>query len=454
MTRLLTGVTAAVAAIGLTVCARSDSTMHAEQGRGGARGGFEVWLADQSDTRPGYGGQLLIYEGSDLMGNAASGAQPIATVDLGGATADLCFERTGRRPVRPHMILFNAGDTHAIVSFVASGHVVIFDGATRTPLNCFETTIGTTGTRQAHAGYAAPDGSFILVANQSGKRLERIDSDFRTNTFVHNPDATLDLLTCTTPSGAKCEDPLLRPINWPICPIVDESSRYGFVTLRGGGLFVVDARATPMTIVGEYDKNTVHGNGCGGLQIGDHMYINSGGSPVDVSTQDPHHPALYGFDIYRFPVIGFDRANPANTPAPERIYSKSGAADSHGMVEAGRDRYLWAMDRHGDVVEILETATGRWIRTVNLNGPLTDNAAPDLVDAAPDGNRIFVALRGSTPLSGDPHNARGSTPGMGIIQVTEGGRNGQLMAIVPLTNPNQQPKQTPDAHGLRVRVRR
>ena len=26
------------------------------------KGGFEVWIADQSDTRPGFGGQLVIYE--------------------------------------------------------------------------------------------------------------------------------------------------------------------------------------------------------------------------------------------------------------------------------------------------------------------------------------------------------------------------------------------------------
>jgi hypothetical protein len=37
---------------------------------------FEVWIADQSDTRPGFGGQLLILEGSDLMGNAAANATP------------------------------------------------------------------------------------------------------------------------------------------------------------------------------------------------------------------------------------------------------------------------------------------------------------------------------------------------------------------------------------------
>jgi hypothetical protein len=419
-----------------------------------SRRGFEVWIADQSDTRPGFGGQLLIYEGADLIGRNPALAKPIGRLDLAEATADLCRAATGRNPVRPHMILFNKEHTHAVLSFVASGHVVIFDAESRTPLNCFETTVGSTGTRQAHAAFPAPDGSYVLVANQNGKRLERIDTDFKNNTFFHNSAATLDLLTCTTPSGQPCEHPDLRPINWTICPAVDSSSRYGFVTLRGGGLFVVDAKATPMKIVGEYDRATVKGNGCGAVEVGGHMYINSGGSPVNVSSTDPHHPALYGFDVYRFPLNGYSAANPANTPAPKLLFSKSGMSDSHGLAPTDGEKFLWVMDRHADVAEIIEVKSGRRVNTVNLAGELSDNPAPDLVDVAPTGNRLFVALRGPVPLSGDPHNATGSTPGMGIIRVTGRGRRGKLLAVIPMTNPNQQPGQSPDAHGLRVRLRK
>ena len=419
----------------------------------GASSGFEVWIADQSDTRPGYGGQLLVYEGSDLMGQAASKASPSIRIDLGEETTALCQQATGRNPVRPHMVSFNNQFTHVILSFVASGHVVIFNAETRTPLACFETTVGSTGTRQAHAAFSAPDGSYILVANQNGKRLERINTNFAANQFTYDLGATLDLTNCSTPSGAPCEDAALRPINWPICPIIDASSRYAFVTLRGGGMFVVDAKAPQMTVVAEYDMATVHGNGCGGVQVGNSMYINSGGSPVNVSGTDPNHPALHGFDVYRFPVIGFSTSNPPNSPAPEHLFSKSGEADSHGLAVAGGGRYVWVMDRHGDVAEIIDHSTGERVNTVNLNGPLTDNAAPDLVDLAPAGNRLFVALRGPVPLSGDPHNASGSTPGLGVIQMTSGGRSGALKTIVPLTNPWQQAGQAPDAHGIRVRPR-
>jgi len=163
------------------------------QGAAPANHGFEVWIADQSDTRPGFGGQILVYEGAHLYRAHADTIQPIARLDLGGAVADLCVAATGRRPVRPHMILFNTEHSHAVVSFVASGHVVVLNADTRAPLVCIETTVGSTGTRQAHAAFPAPDGSYILVANQNGKRLERIDADFAANRFVHNPAATLDL---------------------------------------------------------------------------------------------------------------------------------------------------------------------------------------------------------------------------------------------------------------------
>ena len=138
---------AVVAGNSTLIPARSVEDAKPSDGRRSDR--FEVWIADQSDTRPGFGGQLLIFDGEDLMGRRPGKAAPAVRLDLGADTADLCRAETGRNPVRPHMILFNQEHTHAVLSFVASGHVVIFDAETRVPLNCFETTVSeTTGTRQ------------------------------------------------------------------------------------------------------------------------------------------------------------------------------------------------------------------------------------------------------------------------------------------------------------------
>ncbi|HZB25654.1 MAG TPA: hypothetical protein VE379_05955, partial [Vicinamibacterales bacterium] len=393
---------------------------------------YEVWVVDQSDS-PGreHGGTLYIFRGADLAGRTPASAKTAERRDLGAETSTLCRERTGAVPVRPHMLLFNREHTHAALAFVASGHVVIFDAASRKPLECIRASASPTG-RQAHAAFPSNDGSYILVANQNGKRLERIDSNFRTGTFALNEAAMLDLAGCTTPSGAPCQAVHLRPDNAPICPVVSEAGDLAFVTLRGGGMFVVDPRATPMRILAEYDMRTVKGNGCGGAEQAGRMFVNSGGRPGPME-----HLHVYGFDVYGFALDAFRRAAgalPPNTPAPRLVFSAGGQHDSHGMVLTGAGRYLWVMDRHADVVEILGTTDNAHVRQVALNGALTNNAAPDLADAAPAGDRVFVALRGPTPLSGDPHNARGSTPGLGVLEVLDGGRNARLSAVVRLTN--------------------
>jgi hypothetical protein len=214
---------------------------------------YEVWAIDQSDSpSKTYGGTLYIYQGNELeRGQNKAVAEKI---DLGAAAAVMCLARTGANPVRPHMIAMNASQNRAIVSFVASGHVLIIEAATRTPVECIRTSVGAGGARQVHFAIPSPDESYIAVANQNGKLFERIDTNYASNSYVLNLAAGIDLLNCITPNGVACQAADVRPDNAPICPIIDASSHYVFVTLRGGGLFVVDAKTTPMQIVAEYDR--------------------------------------------------------------------------------------------------------------------------------------------------------------------------------------------------------
>ena len=218
-------------------------------GAAGARGGsgYEVWAVDQSNTNgTTSGGTIHVYDGRSLEGRDASAARP-ERIDLTAAVA-LCVAQTGTAPVRPHMLFFNTAESHGVLAFVASGHVLFLDADERTPLACIDVGV------QAHAAVPSPDESYVVVANQNGKLLQRIKTDYATNTFTLEPGATLDLANGTTPTGAPRQDPVLRPDNAPICPLIDSTSRLTFVTLRGGGLFVVDSLATPMRIVAEYDQ--------------------------------------------------------------------------------------------------------------------------------------------------------------------------------------------------------
>lgn len=96
--------------------------------------------------------------------------------------------------------------------------MLFLDAATREPVGCVD--VGA----QAHAAYPSPDESNIVVANQNGKLLQRIATDYATDSFVLQDAATLDLATCTTPNGFACQDPDLRPDNAPICPIIDAAA--------------------------------------------------------------------------------------------------------------------------------------------------------------------------------------------------------------------------------------
>jgi hypothetical protein len=400
---------------------------------------YEVWVIDQSNTKDedgngtlDSGGTLYIYQGGDLTGDDAASAVP-EVLDLGGAARDLCLAQTGTAPVRPHMFFFNGGRTHAAIAFVATGHVLFMDTATKNPVQCLDVGV------QAHAAVPSNDETFIVVANQNGRLLQRINTNYATNTFTLDNDATLNLATCTTPSGAPCQDPVLRPSNRPICPVIDESDNLTFVTLAGGGLFVVNSRTTPMSIIGEYDQSTVHPEGCGGVQAKSRMYINSGG-PLEA-------------DLYSFPLTGYTAGNPPNTPAPTLIYTHDGtASDSHGATTTRHDRYLWVGERFGNNITVVDTSSNVVVNQFSLVGPVSNDPTPDLMDISPSGNRIFMALRGPNPLSGNNptfNNAAGSTPGLGIMRVEQDGRRGTFFARVPISHIVDGIERA-DPHGLRV----
>ena len=406
----------------------------------------EVWAIDQSNSSgKTYGGTLYIYDGKDLERGRLGGRAVPEIIDLGGAPAARCFELTGVNPVRPHMIAMNPGQTHAIISFVATGHVLILDARTRTPIDCIRTSPGAGGARQVHFAIASPDETYLAVANQNGKLFERIDTDYATNTFALNSAATIDLATCVTPNGVACQDPLVRPDNAPICPIIESTSRYVFVTLRGGGLFVVDATKTPMEIVAEYDVDTVHPNGCLGAQVGEKMYVDSGGGTA---------AHLYGADVYAFPVSGFSASNPPNIPAPRVVLSDASEdADAHGATLSKHERYLWIADRGRNFLWVIDTATDAVVNQIPLVGAASDDPTPDLLVTSPNGSHVFMSLRGPNPLTADPHVSTGSTPGVGVIRVTEGGRGGIFESVAPATNLDSSGLERADVHALTIRLK-
>jgi hypothetical protein len=401
-------------------------------GGGAASSSYEVWLIDQEDRFNTGAGTLHVFDGPELARNPAEATA--ATTDLGATVGAYCQRQTGTVPARPHMIVFNGGDgggggsgTHAVIAYVASGHVAFLDASRREPVGCID--VGA----QAHAAWPTPDQRHLIVANQNGKLLQRIATDYAADSFTLEGAATLDLANCTTPSGAACQDPVLRPDNAPICPRTTSDGSFTFVTLRGGGMLVVDQNATPMRIVAEYDKSQVGDNGCGEMEAAGRMYVNSGaGAPG----------RLWGHDVYSFDLA---ELRAGGSPEAKHVYSREGEVDAHAVAATGDGRYLWWGDRSENDVTVVDARSGRVLRRFGLEGAASPDPAPDLFDVAPGGQYVFASLRGQNPSSG--HEAYGSTPGVGVIRVRRGGRAGRLEGVAPVGGL----RGTPDPHAIRVR---
>ncbi|HSN03505.1 MAG TPA: hypothetical protein VLS44_00875 [Nitrospira sp.] len=408
----------AVQACGLAVWVLTGTMM----GQANVASAYEVWLTDQSDTGKESGGYLHIYDGAQLAATPAS-AKPAVTIDLAGDIGKFCEEATKKPVRRPHMLFFNKDQDHVILSFL-SGHVLFMDAVTKKPEACL--SMG----KNVHAAWPTPDQKMAIAANIAEKKFIRIWTDYRAHKFSFDPEK--DVVNLAAFEGAE------RPDTSPICPITEASSRYAFVTLRGGGLVVMDVTTTPMKAVAKLDNNQIHPAGCGGVQVGDTMYINSGGGwPV----------APLSYDVYALNLSGLPNSISAKliSQRDERF------ADSHGM--AGVGRYVWSADRAGNNIEIIDSLSNLSVSAIDLTTEANRDPAPDLMDVAPDGRYVFVGLRGPNPLTGNDktaQNAKGTIPGVGVIHVDAEGKVGHYKGQAAISN-MKDGKETADTHGIAVR---
>ncbi|MFM9072972.1 MAG: hypothetical protein ACKOOC_06180 [Cyanobium sp.] len=473
------------------------------------RGSYEVWLSDQANTRGisaatplgSHGGQIRIYDSADL-----ELPTPIDNPLILDVTRDLFpdAEVTTKAHVsRMHGILPSPDNRYMALNFVASGHLGIVDGESKKAVCLFRTTRTSTG-RQNHMSFWSASGNQIIVANQNGRLLERVDvkrnSEGAITDFVFNAAASLDFVggagrileqpiavdmdltnsincnvenmvadqTNLTPNQQPKQAAGIRPLNSVICPIPSSSGKHVFASLGGGGMFVIDTQATPMAIVSEYDLSVVNAAGCGGIESNKFMHLSTGTPGPNISE----------FTVYRF---GLDHPsapafNPPNTPAPIAVWRDpdngkiagqqipSGTnRDAHGMVLV-RDE-LHQFDRIRNVVDVFKMQPPWEELHPQTTYDLTDSGAcgttpgaatsndptPDLGDGSPDGASIYMALRGPLPLTVS-HAAAGSCPGLGILRRNPTSQEWTLAAVLPtvvMNYPNTM--NLSDPHAVIVR---
>lgn len=447
--------------------------------------GYEVWLSDQGGAQ---GALLRIYREVDLE----AGRNAPDLVDIHQQIPE-ALSTTGASVARLHGITTSPDNNYAALNFVSSGHLVLMSTKTRKMVCLFRTTNTTTG-RQNHMSFFTASGSHILVSNQNGRLLERVRVDHSggldsaVTGFVFEASATADLVggdrilgqpiavdlddtddvNCsvegvvannqplTTPLGSPKQAVGTRPRNAVICavPVRNETGapRYVFATLGGGGLFVLDYSTTPMSIVAEYDVSSVRAAGCGGVQDGQHMYINAGTSG----------PGISEFSLFKFPLSGFPGSAP-NEPRIEASFADANNGltpvaelrrDAHGLnLVRGPfgQSFVYQFDRIQDSIDIFSTTqfpngTLQRVGHIDLResgvcgttpgAPSANLPTPDLGQVSPFGNIVYVSLRGPRPIT-VAHAAVGSCPGLGMIRLSADRLSGRLTQVFNTTLLNE-----------------
>jgi len=110
----------------------------------------------------------------------------------------------------------------------------------------------------------------------------------------------------------------------------------------------------------------------------------------------------------------------------------------------------WPIGRN--FIWVVDTATDAIVNEIPLVGA-SDDPTPDLVAVSPNGSHAFMSLRGPVPLTADPHVSTGSTPGVGIVKVTESGRNGIFEAVARASNVDGAGVERADVHAMTIRIR-
>jgi len=316
--------------------------------------------------------------------------------------------------------------THAVIAYVDSGHVQVIRASDRKVVASIKMTAGPGGAAAPHATAVTPAGDAIIVANQGGKRLQRITADFKNDVYKLDNAADLDL--------SLLED-ADHPGNLPVIPVFTPDGRYVYVPMRGGGAYVIDYQATPMKTIATLGKTAIGPQSCCATFVKDTVWTTAQGGATTTTTS---------FNLYQ--VTGLP-----DKPVAKKILSRAGSVESHSVILVGQ--YLWVADRFANTLDIVDQ-TGD-ARTLNLaSGPLAGrDPAPDIMALSPDESTVFVALRGKTPVTSNIKgldNAVGDVGGFAILSVKDGGRDATVSSFVSL--PLAAGASVVDLHGLRIRL--
>jgi len=381
---------------------------------------YEIWALDQGRDN------IHIYE----PGEGDDEFDHIDEIDVSELVDDEEVD-----DIVPHMIDFSSDYAYAAIACTAGGRTLVFRTEDHELVADIETGGGT------HMASFSPDDEYIHVDVINEEKIVRVDADLEAEEFEEVD--YIELREDDTIAEAGVET------GAPICHQYDGND-YSYHTLgpsyHDGALVVVDH--DDFTVDRAYPHDVLPTN-CGTMPhpTDDKFYLTAGlPTPTDEDGEPIEDEEGVG-DYYVY-----------DTAADEVIVDgeSTEGIDAHGFWFTPDGEELWVLNRETNDGVIVDPETDDVIEEIDAYGEnqsddVDDRDAPDIMWASPDGQYMFVSLRGPDPQSGDPHAATGVTPGFSVLDI-------ESRDIVDVIEPDPiddydvgEEENTPDFHGLGVR---
>ena len=364
---------------------------------------YEIWAADQGLN------EIHIYE--------PAGDEEFEEID----TIDT--EAEGGQV--PHMVDFTTDYEYVAIPCTAGGRVLVYRTEDRELVGNIETGPG------SHFASFSPDDEYLTVDVIGENRIAKVDATLEAG--EEEFEETEELIMEDVEFQSEDTD--------PICHQFDGNGR-SIHTLgpsyHDAGVVVVDH--DDFSIAQSFGDDDLPAN-CGTVPhpTEDKFYLTAGlPTPTDEDGEPIDGEEGVG-DYYILDTSG-DEIEITDEASTEGI-------DAHGFWFTPDAEELWVLNRETNDGIILDPDTDEQIAEIDAYGPETsedsdERDSPDIMWASPDGEYLFVTLRGPSPQSGDPHAATGVNPGFAVWDIEARER---VDTIIPSGDDDS------DFHGIGVR---
>jgi hypothetical protein len=386
-------------------------------------GEYEIWALDQgTDT-------VHLYE----PGGGDDEFERSRTIDLND------LEGVPEEGVVPHMIDFSSDYEYAAIACTAGQRVLVFRTEDCELVGNVETGPG------SHMAIFSPDDEYIHVDVIDEEAVARVEADLENEEFEEVD--RLELSEDETVQEAGIESAS------PICHQFDSQGR-SIHTLgpsyHDAGVVIVDHDAFEVELA--YSGEELPTN-CGTMpHFEDDKFYLTAGLPSDPDEGEEGVGEYYVYDTEEDEIV-------VDGESTEGV-------DAHGFWFTPDGEELWVLNRETNDGIVVDPETDEVIEEIDAYGEnqsddSDERDAPDIMWSSPDGEYMFVTLRGPAPLSGDPHAATGVTPGFSVLDV----ESREIVDVVepdPIDEYDDEEIQAaqnggddappiPDFHGLGVR---